>query len=601
MELSKGVVCLWIGLAVRIPAHSQNISTAGGTSTWSSALSVTVDASGSLFVADYLASLVYKIDRLGATTVVAGTAGSAGFAGDGQLATSAKLSGPASVAVDTDGTMYIADYGNNRIRKVDTHGIITTFAGTNIAGFAGDGGPAASARLSLPYHIALDGKGNLFFSDHGNFRIRKIDKNGTISTVAGTGHLGSSGTGGPALLADIDPSGLTVTSDGSIYFDDDGAGSFGGDGLHRVRKISPDGSTVSLIAGNGKSGYTGDGGPAIDATFLHPLGIAVDSGGNVFVADFAASVIRKVGLNGLINTYAGTTAGFSGDGGPAIKAQLNGPSDLAVDSSGNLYIAEYNNHRIRKVTPPPLPNISTDAAGVPSFLGKAGFSSNSYIEIYGTNLSQTTRPWAGSDFNGPNAPTSLDGVSVTINGKPAFVYYVSPTQINVNTPDDTSSGPVTIQVQTPLGLSNTGTATRNIVSPTLQTVPQFLVSGKQYVVAQTPDFTSFIGNPNMISGVPFKPAKPGDSVIIYALGCGPTSPATPAGVVASQNSPLAMTYQLNIGGVPANVTFAGVSANTIGLYQINATIPNVQAGDQPIEFIVGGVRNSQNLVITIGQ
>jgi uncharacterized protein (TIGR03437 family) len=238
---------------------------------------------------------------------------------------------------------------------------------------------------------------------------------------------------------------------------------------------------------------------------------------------------------------------------------------------------------------------------VPSFLGKAGFSSNSYLEIYGTNLSQTTRSWGGADFNGPNAPTSLDGVSVMVNNKPAFVYYISPTQININAPEDTATGSVLIQVKNSVGLSNVGSATRATVSPTLQTIPQFAIGGKQYVVAQTTDFSAFIGNPGMLTGLNFVAPKPGDTVIIYALGCGPTNPATQAGVVAAQNSPLASTYEVQIGRTTAQVTFAGMVANTIGLYQFNVVIPNVAAGDQPIELAVEGVSNAQNLVITVGQ
>jgi uncharacterized protein (TIGR03437 family) len=223
-----------------------------------------------------------------------------------------------------------------------------------------------------------------------------------------------------------------------------------------------------------------------------------------------------------------------------------------------------------------------------------------YVELYGTNLSTTTRTWAGSDFNGANAPTTLDGVSVTVNNKPAFVYYVSPGQININTPEDTATGPVLIQVHNALGFSNTGSATRARLSPTLQSVPAFNIGGKAYVVAQTPDFKSYIGKPGMIQGVPFVAAKPGDTVLIYALGCGPTNPATQAGVVAAQNSSLALPYQLKIGGVPATVNFAGLVAGSIGLYQFNVVVPNVASGDQTIELIVDTIPNAQTLYIVIG-
>src|SRR5262249_12486896 len=156
--------------------------------------------------------------------------------------------------------------------------------------------------------------------------------------------------------------------------------------------------------------------------------------------------------------------------------------------------------------------------------------------------------WAGGDFNGSSAPNSLDGVSVTVNGKAAFIYYISANQININTPDDTTTGPVAVQVKTPFGTSNVTMVNRATISPTLQSVPQFNIGGKQYVVALTPDFKTFIGRVNMISGVAFQPAKPGDVISIYALGCGPTSPPTQAGVIAAQGSPLALPFSLKIGG-----------------------------------------------------
>jgi uncharacterized protein (TIGR03437 family) len=274
---------------------------------------------------------------------------------------------------------------------------------------------------------------------------------------------------------------------------------------------------------------------------------------------------------------------------------------MTTDSFGNLYIADTRNKKIRKVAPPPVPQVRTTNPLLTSFGGNAGFSSNTYVELYGQNFAPDSRLWAGSDFNGVNAPTSLDGVTVSVNGKPAYIYYISPTQININTPDDTATGAVNIEVKTPLGTSNTVTVNRTRLSPTLQTVPQFLIGGKQYVVALTPDFTTYIGRENMIPGVAFKPAKPGDLISIYALGCGPTTPPTQAGVVAGQGSALALPFQLKIGGVPVQVNFAGIVGATIGLYQINAVVPNVPAGDQTIDLTVDGVPNNQNLSIVIGQ
>jgi uncharacterized protein (TIGR03437 family) len=587
-------------IAVGLPLWQQNITTVGGNASWGDIQNIALDSAGNLYAADVTKSVVYKVDRLGATTVIAGN-GTAGYSGDGALATTAQLRQPAGVAVGPDGSVYITEYGNHRIRKVAPNGIITTMAGTGTAGFLGDGGPATAARIFAPLSIVLDSAGNLYFTDIGNYRIRKITPAGIISTYAGSGRAcgQASGDGGPATSADSCPGYLSLGPDGSLYFTDDGDLRFFGHA--RVRKVSPSG-VITTVAGGTTIGFSGDGGPATGALFRGLSGVGVDTAGNIFISDYSNGRIRKVDLTGVVTTYAGTgTSGASGDGGPAVRAQVNGPCGIIFDSEGNLFFADRLNQKIRKISPPPVPTIRTANPVLTSFLGNTGFSSNTYVEIYGANFSTSSRLWAGSDFVGSNAPTSLDGVSVTVNGKPAFIYYISPGQININTPEDTAVGPVAIQVRTPLGVSNVATANRGRLSPTLQTVPQFLVGGKQYVVALTPDFSTFIGRPGMISGVAFVTARPGDNISIYALGCGPTNPPTQAGVIAAQPSSLALPYQLKIGGVPAPVTFAGMVGSSIGLYQFNVVVPNVSPGDQPIELVVDGISNAQNLYIVIGQ
>jgi uncharacterized protein (TIGR03437 family) len=331
-----------------------------------------------------------------------------------------------------------------------------------------------------------------------------------------------------------------------------------------------------------------------------------------------------------ITVAAGATATFSaaatGTPTPTVQWQQRGNTngstfaDIAGATTTTLSFtatAGQNNYQYRAVftnsvssattTPATLtiststtPTIRTVNPVIPSFLGNAGFSSNMYVEIYGSNFTSATRLWNGNDFNGLIAPISLEGVSVKVNNKPAFIYFVSPGQININAPDDSATTPVTIQVDTPGGLSNSVTVQRNRLSPSLQTTPQFNVGGKQYVVALTPDFRSYIGRPNLIIGASFVLPKPGDVISIYALGAGPTNPVTQAGIVANVNAPLSLPFQVKIGGVVAATPFAGLLANTIGLYQLNVVIPQVAAGDQTIEFIVDGVPNNQNLYISVG-
>lgn len=588
---------LLTAVAALAMGHAQTITSVAGNSSWGNVYNVAVDAAGNIYTADQTRHQIYKTDPMGATIVIAGT-GRAGFAGDGALATAALLNGPLGVAVAPDGTIYFTDGNNDRIRKIATNGIITTIAGST-GGFTGDGGPATAARMNTPISIVLDPAGNIYFSDSANRRVRKISTAGIITTVAGSGGFSLSGDGGLATAADAAPCWIALGPDGSLYFTDDYDSRLSGN--PRIRKVAVNG-IITTVAGTGVSGFSGDGGPATQAQIRSASGVAVDGAGNIYISDANDSRIRKVDPSGKITTYAGTgSAGAQGDGGNAITAQLNWPSGMAIDVNGNLLFVDVRNKKVRKISLPPAPAIRTSDSVLTSFGGKSGFSSNTYVEIYGQNLATTQRLWGGGDFSGVNAPTTLDGVSVTVNGKPAFIYYISPNQININTPEDTATGPVTVQVRSPLGVSNSVLINRSRLSPTLQTVPQFLVGGKQYVVALTPDFSTFIGRPGLVAGVNFTTAKPGDRIAIYALGCGPTSPPTQAGVVAAQASALTLPYRLRIGGQPAEVTFAGVVGGTIGLYQFNLIVPQVAAGDQPIDLEIDGVPNTQNLYIQIGQ
>jgi uncharacterized protein (TIGR03437 family) len=334
-----------------------------------------------------------------------------------------------------------------------------------------------------------------------------------------------------------------------------------------------------------------------------PWDVEVDQAGNLYISDWLGNRIRKVAVsNGVIGTIAGTgVAGFSGDGGAATNAAISGPTGLALDALGNVYFADTGNHRIRKINAPPQgpPVIRTTNPVLPAFLGNAGFSSNMYVEIYGSNFARSSRIWEGTDFNGANAPTTLNGVSVTVNGKPAFIYYASAGQININVPDDAVTGSVPIQVRTAEGLSNIATVSRSRLSPTMLTAPAFAIGGKKYVVAQFAD-QAYVGRPNMIAGATFRTAQPGATVSIFALGLGATSPATQAGVINADNSDVILPLQVKIGDVNATVTFKGALKGYIGLYQLNVVIPNVAAGDQKIELTVDGVKNEQDLTIVVG-
>jgi hypothetical protein len=280
---------------------------------------------------------------VGTITAVAGT-GANGFGGDNGPATAAVISSPEGVAVDSNGNLFIADAANHRVREVTSSGIITTVAGNGGNGSGGDGGPATAAQLASPVGVAVDNNGDLFIVDQDTNTVRKVVlSTGQISTVAGNGTPGFSGDNGPAVAAQLSfPEGVAVDSSGNLYI---------ADTLNNViRKVTPSG-TITTVVGTGTLGSAGDGGQATSAELANPFGITVDNQGDLFIADFANSRIRKVNSSGIISTVAGNgSQGFSGDGGSATAAALNNPSSVAVDKNGNLFIADINNNLIREVT-----------------------------------------------------------------------------------------------------------------------------------------------------------------------------------------------------------------------------------------------------------
>jgi sugar lactone lactonase YvrE len=274
-------------------------------------------------------------------TTVAGSS-NVGFAGDGGPATSASLDRPTGMAVDSAGNIYIADHYNHRIRKVDTSGIITTVVGNGAAGYGGDGGPATSASLNHPYSVVVDGNGNLFIADVYNHRIRKVDTSGIITTVAGNGVEGYSNDGGAATSTSLFyPYGVAVDGTGNIYIVDHYS--------NRIRKVNAAG-VITTVAGNGAANSSGDGGPATSASLDGPYAMALDSAGNLYIAELQGLRIRKVNASGIISTVAGNgLLGYTGDGGPATSARMRQPYGVAVDGTGILYFSDYYSNYIRKV------------------------------------------------------------------------------------------------------------------------------------------------------------------------------------------------------------------------------------------------------------
>ena len=298
-----------------------------------------VDASGNFYFADTLNNVVRKVNTAGVISTFAGN-GSAGSGGDGGSATAAQLNSPQGIAVDASGNVYVADTQNARVRKI-SGGTITTVAGSGTPGFGGDGGAATAGQLYDPVGLAVDAAGNLYIADFTNNRVRKVS-GGTITTVAGNGLSGYSGDGGAATAAQINgPTGIAVDANGNLYIADLDN--------NAVREVS--GGKIATVAGSGLPGVAGDGGPATAALVGSPHGVAVDSAGNLYIANGSASVRKVYANTGFITTIAGTgTAGYSGDGGSAPFGQLNGAISLAVTVNGNLYVADSGNNAIRLLT-----------------------------------------------------------------------------------------------------------------------------------------------------------------------------------------------------------------------------------------------------------
>ncbi|MDQ6783085.1 MAG: hypothetical protein M3063_06530 [Actinomycetota bacterium] len=386
---------------------------------------VAFDQAGNLYIADSVSSTVRKVTAAtGIITTVAGTTGTAGFSGDGGAATSAQLTSPQGLAFDQAGNLYIADSGNSTVRKVTAaSGTITTVAGNGNFGYSGDGGAATAATLEAPYGVAVDQAGNVYIADQFANVIRKVTSaTGIITTVVGdpggaSGFGGDGGSAASALLAS--PQDVVVDGAGNLYIDDSGN--------QRVRKVTAATGNISTVAGNGTTGFSGDGGPAVSAALNNPGGLVLDGAGDIFISDTGNQRIRKVTAStGIINTVAGNgSAGFSGDGGPATVAQLNNPEGVTLDSSGNLYLADTFNHVIREVqgaAAPPTP------------------SAGAYHPLTPTRVTDTRR---GSGYPNSGSPVGPAG-SVTVTMPAAVPTTATSVSLSVTAVDGTTNSFLTV-------------------------------------------------------------------------------------------------------------------------------------------------------------
>jgi uncharacterized protein (TIGR03437 family) len=602
---------------------------------WTTSLfvGVAMDANGNLYISDSGHGRVRKINSAGIITTVAGN-GVPGSGGDGGPATSASLFAPAGIAVDAAGNLYIADPSVGRVRKVDTSGNISTVAGTGTVGYSGDGGAATSAQILPPIGLAADANGNLYIAESGAGvpHVRKVNSSGIITTYAGSGSsAGFSGDGGPAVNAQLNTlAGLAVDKAGNLYIADAGN--------YRVRKVDTSG-IITTVAGTGQIdlGGNGDGGVATSAA-LQPSGLAFDAAGNLDVADYSAGRIRRIAFGtappGLSVSstalYFATTVGGSGApsqvlmvssaGAPisfkvAVTSTSGGswlgvgtssgatPASIGVDVNDNPSPLPAGTYTGTLTITPTSPGYTTSvtvavtlvlSATVPtrpvigangivsgaSFQLGQGIASDSYVTIQGTNLASTTDTWNKSIVGG-QLPTVLDGVTVNIEGIPAYISYISPTQINVLVP------PLPLGAF-PVVVTNNGAMGQSSAVTVSQYAPAFFTLGTQ-AIATRQDYSYAVKN-GTIPGLTTVPAKPGDVLILWGTGFGVTTPPTLPGVVTpsdktySTSTPVTVT----INNVPATVYGAALAPGFAGLYQVAIQVPtSLGNGDWPIVATIG--------------
>lgn len=583
---------------------------------------IELDGSGNIVVAEFNYRRVRKVAPQQSVTTVAGVLPVTG-AGDNVKATSVSLLDPIGVAVDAAGNVFIADYLDHRVRKVTPDGTINTATGDGIAGYSGDNGPAGSARITQPLEVSFDPSGNLFVSAGV---VRKISTSGTISTVAGNGQFGFAGDGGKATAATfLSPTGVAADSSGNIFIGDRGN--------NRIRRVDPSGN-ISTIAGDGTPTFKGDGGPALSAGIFQPWQIAADTRGNLFIADWQNSRVRKIdagrtistvagggtasgdggpatgaliggdlygvavdasgnlyitsnarirkvdAVTGNISTIAGTgTAGYSGDGGLATNAAVNGPQAIAVDSAGNIYFADQNNQRVRKLSPVQIvqegvTNGATSQAG--------GVAPGEIVTIYGgpgVTLGPASPVGLQLDSSGRVA-TQLAGTQVMFDNVAAPLTYVSSGQINAVVPYGVSG-----QASTELRVVVQGKTTNSVTLPVVLTSPGVFA------------ITNSDGSVNSASS----PSPAGGTLVLYGTGEGQTNPAGVDGAVNNSvfSKPL-QNVAVQIGGQNANVVYAGAAPGFVaGVLQVNVQIPAGISGTAPIQLSIGNASTPPGLTVSV--
>lgn len=545
------------------------------------------DPGGNLYVSDYAANRVRKVTPGRIITYLAGNSNSS-FSGDGGLATSAAINGPEALAADSAGNVYIADTGNERVRKVSTSGIISTVAGTTQVNAARTN--ATSTFIGTPGGVAVDASGNLFISEPDLASIAEVTPAGAISTVAGNGNFTFSGDGLALNVALNSPGGMTLDAQGNLYFADVGNS--------RIRELIPEAPTkLSISGGDGQTGNAG-------ATLQIPLTVSATFQGGIPVSGLPVTFSLTSG----VATLSATTTATDANGTAGISVTLgNAPGPVVITAALSALSVVFH---LTAITPTPLPTVS--AGGVDGAGGSVplvtAISPGGLASIYGINFASagTSRQVQGSDLVNGVLPTNLAGVCVQVDGQPAFLTYVSPGQVNIQVPAVHVGVNVSVQVTTGCG-STSPLVGPAISAPTLAATPEFLfwvknATGTNPVIAVNAVTGAYVGAAGLIPGVSFAPAKPGDYLTIYGISFGATNPAVAPGAAPSAIAPVAnATVTFGTSPLPAaNLIYVGVSPGTAGLYQVNIQVPaGLADGDYPLTLNLGSFSTPMGAYLTV--
>jgi uncharacterized protein (TIGR03437 family) len=543
---------------------------------------------GSLYISDTNNQRVRQVAS-GSILTVAGN-GTPGYLGDSGPAASSSLRSPTGLAFDATGNLYIADTGNNNVRQVAPSAVIATFAGTGACGLGGDGAPAALTPLCGPQGAVADPAGNTYIADTLNNRVILVDPQGNIHVVAGNGTAGDAGAGNTAWGELYQPQGVALDTAGNLYIADTKN--------HRIRMLTP-GGAISTVAGTGTPGFSGDGGAATAAQLNEPSQVAVDAGGNIYIADTSNHRVRLVTTDGNIATIAGTgDAGYNGDNGAALGIALYSPGGLTLDGQGNLYVADTGNNRVRMLSPAPTvatqapptapQTISVAVANAASLL-PGPLAPGEMFSVFGQGIGPDTAVMGTLNASG-TLPTTLGNVQVLLNGTPAPLFYVQSSQINAQVPYEIAgqvSGNLLVVYQgAEMASMQVALADAN---PALFTIN----SGTGSAVVVNED-----GSINSDQ----HPAPRGSIVVLYATGEGQTSPAGVTGQPAAAPFPLpVLPVSLTMADIPATILYAGDAPGFVGLMQINAQVPSgfVPTGDLPLVLSVGTYQSRAGVTIAV--